>query len=137
MCLSLLGTWAGDKGESWSPDYSSILQVLVSIQSLILCDQPFYNEPGYESRPDEKESNRYSATVMEETVRWAMLDQLRSPPAYFAEAIRAHFRERGDAVLETVRRWEAWCREKGHKAQAAAIQKMLPGLEVEINKLRI
>ena len=136
VCLSLLGTWSGDKGESWSPDYSSILQVLVSIQSLIFCDKPFYNEPGYESRPDEKASNTYNATVMEATVRWAMLDQLQSPPPYFADAIKAHFRERGDVVLATVRRWAAWCTEVGHRPRAVAIQKMLPALEEEINKVR-
>lgn len=46
VCLSLLGTWQAGKGESWSGEYSTILQVLVSIQSLILVDEPFYNEPG-------------------------------------------------------------------------------------------
>ena len=32
VCLSLLGTWQGGRGESWSPDYSTVLQVLISIQ---------------------------------------------------------------------------------------------------------
>ena len=32
MCLSLLGTWQGGRGESWSPEYSTVLQVLISIQ---------------------------------------------------------------------------------------------------------
>ena len=40
VCLSLLGTWAGPK---WNVQ-SSILQVLISIQSLIMVDEPYYNE---------------------------------------------------------------------------------------------
>ena len=48
VCLSLLGTWGGAKGEEWNADTSTIIQVLVSIQSLILVPEPYYNEPGYE-----------------------------------------------------------------------------------------
>jgi hypothetical protein len=43
VCLSLLGTWSGAQGESWNPDASSALQVLISIQSLILVDDPYFN----------------------------------------------------------------------------------------------
>ena len=48
VCLSLLGTWSGAKGEMWEPAHSTMLQVIVSIQSLILVPQPYFNEPGYE-----------------------------------------------------------------------------------------
>ena len=44
VCLSLLGTWAGP---GWHPK-CTLLQVLISIQSLILVDEPFFNEPGFE-----------------------------------------------------------------------------------------
>lgn len=47
VCLSLLGTWQGDQGESWNKETSTLLQVLISIQSLILVDMPYFNEPGY------------------------------------------------------------------------------------------
>eukprot|EP00660_Eupelagonema_oceanica_P010793 gene10793-2226_t len=46
VCLSLLGTWAGP---GWDPKQSTLLQVLLSIQSMILVKDPFYNEPGWES----------------------------------------------------------------------------------------
>lgn len=46
VCLSLLGTWSGGKGETWQADVSTILQVLLSIQSLIFVPEPYYNEPG-------------------------------------------------------------------------------------------
>lgn len=45
VCLSLLGSWNGPK---WNPQSSSIQQVLVSIQGLILgVDHPYYLEPGF------------------------------------------------------------------------------------------
>ena len=48
VCLSLLGTWEGQQGERWNETTSTVLQVLVSIQSLILVPEPYFNEPGYE-----------------------------------------------------------------------------------------
>ena len=45
VCLSLLGTWAGP---SWDPAMSTLMQVLISIQSMILVTDPYYNEPGWE-----------------------------------------------------------------------------------------
>lgn len=48
ICLSILGTWQGDKSESWTPRSSSLLQVLVSIQGLVLVKEPWFCEPAYE-----------------------------------------------------------------------------------------
>jgi len=45
VCLSLLGTWAGPK---WNPKHSSLHQILISIQGLILgVEHPYYLEPGH------------------------------------------------------------------------------------------
>jgi len=41
VCLSLLGTWEGDRNESWNPARSSLLQAFVSIQGLILVKEPY------------------------------------------------------------------------------------------------
>lgn len=60
VCLSLLGTWRGDAGENWSELTSTVLQVLVSIQSLILVPDPYFNEPGYESTLGTPEGTRHS-----------------------------------------------------------------------------
>ncbi|TVU17632.1 hypothetical protein EJB05_33680, partial [Eragrostis curvula] len=47
VCLSLLGTFGGeDAAELWSPAKSTVLQVVVSIQALVLTAPPYYNEPG-------------------------------------------------------------------------------------------
>lgn len=50
VCLSLLGTWQGDeaRNESWTPNQSTVLQVLVSILGLVLVKEPYYNEAGFE-----------------------------------------------------------------------------------------
>ncbi|KAK7363471.1 hypothetical protein VNO77_05615 [Canavalia gladiata] len=48
VCLSLLNTWIGNKREKWDPCESTLLQVLLSIQGLVLNEKPFFNEPGYE-----------------------------------------------------------------------------------------
>lgn len=49
VCVSLLGTWSGRGTEIWCSN-STLLQVIVSIQGLILVDEPYYNEAGYEKQ---------------------------------------------------------------------------------------
>lgn len=53
VCVSLLGTWSGRGTEVWCPNSSTLLQVIVSIQGLILVDEPYYNEAGYEKQRGE------------------------------------------------------------------------------------
>lgn len=64
-------------------------QVLVSIQSLILVPEPYFNEPGYErsrgTASGNQSSREYNANIMQATVRWAMLDQIRNPSPCFKE----------------------------------------------------
>lgn len=46
VCVSLLGTWPAQRPEEkWGPK-STLLQVIVSIQGLILVEEPYFNEPG-------------------------------------------------------------------------------------------
>lgn len=47
VCLSLINTWSGNEKERWNPDQSTILQLLLSIQGLVLNTEPYFNEPGY------------------------------------------------------------------------------------------
>lgn len=47
VCVSLLGTWTGKGTEVWGPS-STLLQVFVSIQGLILVPEPYFNEAGYD-----------------------------------------------------------------------------------------
>jgi baculoviral IAP repeat-containing protein 6 len=115
VCLSLLGTWSGGQGESWNPDASTALQVLISIQSLILVPDPWFNEPGVErtmhTAEGRAQSRTYNQGLREATVARAMVDQLARPHPELAEAIRAHFRARKRHVLATVARWVAEAKE--------------------------
>lgn len=48
VCLSLLGTWRGSSTEMWDPKMSTILQLVLSIQAIIMSNEVYFNEPGYE-----------------------------------------------------------------------------------------
>lgn len=47
VCLSILGTWGGESHESWRSTYS-VLYILRCLQSMVLTEAPFFNEPGFE-----------------------------------------------------------------------------------------
>jgi len=110
VCLSLLGTWKGDKAESWDSTSSRALQVLVSIQSLILVPEPYFNEPGYEREigtpQGEKKSRMYNMQVREDCVRWAMVDMLEHPLPEFDEVIKKHFQLRRELIVKEIHAWE-------------------------------
>ncbi|GFR41567.1 hypothetical protein Agub_g2287, partial [Astrephomene gubernaculifera] len=79
VCLSLLGTWAGP---SWDPAMSTVLQVLVSIHSMILVADPYYNEPGWERQAATQEGRRaardYSNSQRYNTLAFSILPALRA-----------------------------------------------------------
>ncbi|CBQ68201.1 conserved hypothetical protein [Sporisorium reilianum SRZ2] len=56
VCLSVLGTWSGVAEENWTPNKSSLLQVFVSIQALVLVREPYFTEPAYEKLKGKEES---------------------------------------------------------------------------------
>ncbi|XP_078658149.1 uncharacterized protein LOC144903640 isoform X5 [Branchiostoma floridae x Branchiostoma belcheri] len=94
VCLSLLGTWEGQQGEQWN-ETSSVLQVLVSIQSLILVPEPFFNEPGYEQEigtdTGKRHSREYNADVRVNNIKHAIISQIQKPPPAFENVIKTHF----------------------------------------------
>jgi ubiquitin-protein ligase len=109
VCLSLLGTWQGDASESWNPKTSSILQVLISIQSLIFIEQPYFNEPGYEqsinSETGRKNSENYNKNIQYNTIVYAMIDMIKNPPLTFKDVIINHFKLKKDHILKETRDW--------------------------------
>jgi len=99
VCLSLLGTWSGP---GWDPKASTLLQVLVSIQSLILVPDPYFNEPGYESSMHQPTgraaSAAYNKNIALETFRYAIMQQMKKPSMVFEDVIRDHFRIKGPLI---------------------------------------
>lgn len=106
VCLSLLNTWTGRGTEKWMPHKSTMLQVLVSIQALILNAKPFFNEPGYDERFPGAEGERKSKAYNEEMFILSlktMMYTLRRPPKHFEELVGCHFRTRAHAILSACR----------------------------------
>ncbi|KAJ6417173.1 hypothetical protein OIU84_002973 [Salix udensis] len=102
VCLSLLGTWQGNKNEKWQPGVSTVLQVLVSIQALILNQKPFFNEPGYErlsgSANGEKRSQEYSESTFFLSLK-TMVYTMRRPPEHFEDFVLGHFFNHANDIL--------------------------------------
>ncbi|KAI2470812.1 hypothetical protein F4781DRAFT_158799 [Annulohypoxylon bovei var. microspora] len=100
ICLSLLGTWSG---EPWRASQSTILQVLVSIQSMILCEQPWYNEPGREEAENKVQSTRYNNEVRTWTMKYAIMPWINAVGTKGAN-------QEGDAAAEATSIWQETAR---------------------------
>ncbi|XP_021833494.1 probable ubiquitin-conjugating enzyme E2 26 isoform X1 [Prunus avium] len=102
VCLSLLNTWTGNKNEKWLPGVSTMLQVLVSIQGLILNTKPYFNEPGYArmngSAAGEKRSLEYNEDTFILSLR-TMVYIMRRPPKNFEDFVLGHFYSRARDIL--------------------------------------
>lgn len=109
VCLSLLGTWEGGKDEKWNASESTLLQVLVSIQSLILVPMPFFNEPGYHTTigtPNGDMQNlSYNRTIKEGVLKFAMIEMLQKPPSNFKDVVEAHFYLRKNEIKKQLAAW--------------------------------
>nr|XP_049699495.1 (E3-independent) E2 ubiquitin-conjugating enzyme isoform X3 [Helicoverpa armigera] len=100
VCVSLLGTWSGRGVEVWGKD-SSLLQVIVSLQGLILNAEPYFNEAGYEkqkgTQQGKENSRMYNEMVLLKLVQ-SMTKMLMNPPEPFREEILTHLRATGGAL---------------------------------------
>lgn len=115
VCLSLLGTWSGP---GWVPNVSSILQVIISIQSLIMVSDPYFNEPGYEyqrtSNAGRANSKHYNKKIQGYTMKYAILDHLSCLTKskntvemnLFSDIIRMYYIENRERVLKQVSLWK-------------------------------
>lgn len=105
VCLSLLGTWSGP---SWT-SASTILQVLVSIQSLILVPDPYFNEPGFEraigTELGKRSSLQYNQRVQVDCAHYAIRANIRSPMPDLRAGILAHFRLKRRYLTRKLRGW--------------------------------
>lgn len=111
VCLSVLNTWHGRPEEKWNAQTSSFLQVLVSIQSLILVPEPYFNEPGFErsrGTPSGTHSSReYNSNIYQASVKWAMLEQLKNPCPCFKDVIYTHFWLKRNEICTQIENWIA------------------------------
>ena len=94
ICLSLLGTWEGHaECERWSPAVSTVLQVVLSIQSLVLVKEPYYNEANFEQYRGQ-ESARIASKSYSESVALLriqhLLAMMQRPPADWTYEFRRY-----------------------------------------------
>ncbi|KAK4257900.1 hypothetical protein QN277_007428 [Acacia crassicarpa] len=97
VCLSLLNTFYGSRSERWNPEMSTLLQVLLSIQSLVLNEEPYFNIPynfvNWKRLSDSFSQNFFLHTCM------TTVHLIRNPPSKFEPLITHHFRQRANAIL--------------------------------------
>ena len=83
---------------------------MVSIQSLILVEQPYFNEPGWEREMHTEKGKINSANYNEErmpsTIKLAMNEMIKNPPKGFEEVVRTHFRMKKDEIINRTLIWE-------------------------------
>ncbi|WVF68400.1 hypothetical protein IAT40_003165 [Kwoniella sp. CBS 6097] len=103
VCLSLLGTWSGP---GWISGQSTLLQALISIQSLILCEEPYLNEPGWADQAGSTQSKAYSANIRRMTLIDAMANNIRTPPRPFENEVKTHFRLKARSIREQIKKWK-------------------------------
>ncbi|XP_059630192.1 putative ubiquitin-conjugating enzyme E2 38 [Cornus florida] len=98
ICLSLLNTWEGPR---WKPRTSTMLQVLVSLQALVLNERPYFNESVLEPYKGtiwyENQSLRYNNDVFVMSCKTMFL--LQNKPKNFEDFIVKHFRSHGRLIL--------------------------------------
>ncbi|AYV77004.1 MAG: ubiquitin-conjugating enzyme E2 [Barrevirus sp.] len=112
VCLSLLGTWSGKASEGWNASTSTLSQVFISIQSQILVDEPYFNEPGHESNgnnPQGKEASRlYNCERRYYTLLHCMYNLLiKNDYPEFTNIIKKHFTLKKNYIIDLIEKWKA------------------------------
>lgn len=107
----MLGTWKGVSTENWDPKNSTLMQVFISLQSLIMSDLVYFNEPSFEqeqgTEEGEKRNEGYSNIVKYCNIKYAMIKQMQSPPKGFEDIIRLHFYLKKEEIIKEVKKWVA------------------------------
>ncbi|KAL8932839.1 MAG: hypothetical protein Q9211_006099 [Gyalolechia sp. 1 TL-2023] len=113
VCLSLIGTWPGGPETKWQPGRSTIASILVSIQSMILWQWPYENEPGHENGHNDPRIRPhclgYNKMIRNYTLRHAILEWLMRKEmreGLWRDVLKDYFRFCGKKVVENARRWE-------------------------------
>ncbi len=110
VCLSILNTWGNNPNERWNANTSTILQILLSIQSLIMVDKPYFNEPGYEKNINTsdgiRKSDLYNLTIEYFTLKNAILNLINdindnnNKYPQFTNIIKKYFSENKENIIK-------------------------------------
>jgi ubiquitin-protein ligase len=100
VCLSLLNTWNDPRGSPWQP-VNTLVSVIISIQAMILNDDPWMNEPNRERvGPVQAAAARKAhLDALRPMIRQAAItDHVLQPHPLFASVINKHFTSRYENV---------------------------------------
>ncbi|XP_062232111.1 probable ubiquitin-conjugating enzyme E2 24 [Phragmites australis] len=103
VCLSLLKTWTGTGNEVWNPENSTVLQLLLSLQALVLNEKPYFNEAGYDKFVGKADGEKNSITYNENAFLLScksMMYVLHKPPKHFEKFVKEHFTCRAPRILD-------------------------------------
>ncbi|GFN78191.1 ubiquitin-conjugating enzyme e2 o, partial [Plakobranchus ocellatus] len=107
VCVSLLGTWSGKGSEVWTSK-SNLLQVLLSIQGLILVPEPYYNEAYYErqrgTQVGHENSRMYNEMAILKTVQ-CLTRICQHLPELFKHEIYQYLKSHGPRMIRRLRQW--------------------------------
>jgi ubiquitin-conjugating enzyme E2 O len=102
-----LGTWNGKGTEVWTSS-SSLLQLFVSIQGLILGPEPYYNEAGYEKQKGTQQGvencRMYNENVLIKLVQ-SMSRMIANPPATWTLECLQHIKTHGPQMVKRYKMW--------------------------------
>ncbi|KAF2488876.1 hypothetical protein BU16DRAFT_586665 [Lophium mytilinum] len=103
VCLSILNTF---HGSPWNPRESTLLQVLVSIQAMLFCADPFSTNPGQTATAGTYTSRVWNYDIQYVTMRYAQHAWLsgRFNPLW-SDVVNAHFRAHATQLLALVKKW--------------------------------
>lgn len=114
VCLSILGqSYVGPSAsasEKWN-ETSRLTTVMISIQSQILIEDPYFNEPGYETNmgtaTGDQRTKAYNENIRQYVMDSAMLALLENPKSYpqFEEVIINHFKLKRDYISNMLDKW--------------------------------
>lgn len=111
VCLSLINTWFGSKVEKWTTS-STILQLLVSVQGLVLNERPYFNEPAYEIGKNDESPKWVDCSIQYNENAFVlscltMLKFMEKPPEGFEGFVAHHFRERVGPIVAAIEAYQA------------------------------
>jgi len=105
VCISLLGTTlSDDESQRWNPGHSSIAQVLLSIQTQLFVEEPYFNEAP-RTKEGKEGSKKYNMVLRLGTLRHAIIAHLRSPPVGMEDVVKRHFDLCRKRIIVQARRW--------------------------------
>ncbi|XP_041363558.1 (E3-independent) E2 ubiquitin-conjugating enzyme UBE2O-like [Gigantopelta aegis] len=134
VCVSLLGTWAGKDNEVWTAK-SNLLQVLISIQGLILVSEPYYNEAGYEKQRGTTQaaenSRMYNEMAILKLIQ-SLTNMARKPPKVFEKETWKHLATFGPRIIKQL---EAWMKVSDKKTKEETQSLSKPNDETSPNSI--